>query len=126
VLLHFVLQLVHEGLLKAGLLQGSGNNSSSNSSVESLDTSSTDIPATNGTFAQSSSDVSSNGRDQHQQQLALPINVESGPAWDVADPACPAWAACWSAICGVWASKWNHRCVLSRFLVFVYGCVHTV
>jgi hypothetical protein len=35
--------------------------------------------------------------------------VESGPAWDTSNPECPAWTACWSAICGVWASKWNHR-----------------
>jgi hypothetical protein len=35
--------------------------------------------------------------------------VESGPAWDTSDSECPAWTACWSAICGVWASKWNHR-----------------
>ncbi|WIA21598.1 hypothetical protein OEZ85_000786 [Tetradesmus obliquus] len=104
-------QLVHQGLCKAGLLQGDAGSSSS--SIQSMDSALTTLP-TNGTSPSSSSDISSNGRDQHQQQLALPIHVESGPAWDVADPACPAWTACWSAICGVWASKWNHRAWLSR------------
>lgn len=117
------LQLVHQGLCKAGLLQGDAGSSSS--SIQSMDSALTTLP-TNGTSPSSSSDISSNGRDQHQQQLALPIHVESGPAWDVADPACPAWTACWSAICGVWASKWNHRCAAVSMCYHVCCRAHTV
>jgi phosphoenolpyruvate synthase/pyruvate phosphate dikinase len=42
------------------------------------------------------------------------VALSSGPSWVPSDPTCPAWAATWSSICAVWASKWNHRAWLSR------------
>eukprot|EP00775_Hariotina_reticulata_P004810 gene4810-5058_t len=53
-------------------------------------------------------------RRQHQEQLAVPVAVKYGPEWEPGNPNCPAWLACWAAVCGVWASKWNHRAWLSR------------
>jgi hypothetical protein len=44
----------------------------------------------------------------------VPVAVKYGPEWNPNNPNCPAWLACWAAVCGVWASKWNHRAWLSR------------
>jgi hypothetical protein len=53
------------------------------------------------------------GSKQHSEGGAA-LTVGSGPAWQPGNPDCPEWRALWDAVCGVWASKWNHRAWLSR------------
>lgn len=119
-------QMLYDALNQAGLLAGSNSSSSSLESTEGADSAAsasttaavgeaTVCPPAAGLSDASPAGAASNGsssrhgRDQHQQQLAVPVAAGSGPTWSPGDPACPAWVACWSAICGVWASKWNHR-----------------
>lgn len=105
----FAVQLVHDALLKAGLLSGVLD-------TQSLLRVEAPIRHNNGTNNNNNSTTHThfNGHQQHQQQPQTSIPVGSGAEWSPADVECPAWTACWSAICGVWASKWNHRAWLSR------------
>eukprot|EP00878_Enallax_costatus_P012225 GHUV01012768.1.p1 GENE.GHUV01012768.1~~GHUV01012768.1.p1 ORF type:complete len:407 (+),score=64.26 GHUV01012768.1:489-1709(+) len=106
-------QLVYNALRQAGLLSGL-QDSQTSPTLEAP-------PHTNGKSSSKNSNSSAaaahthpNSRRQHQEQLQTPIAVGYGADWSPEDPDCPAWTACWSAICGVWASKWNHRAWLSR------------